>query len=160
MSREFPLAPVVGVGAVVFDDDGRILLVRRGQEPLLGEWSLPGGMLELGERIEDGIRREVREETGLDVVPEEIVTVFDHIAPTEDSVRIRFHYVLIDYRCRLLGGTLQSASDATDARWVTWDELNGHGPFSVRPFTLSVIRKALDQARHTVHIPAPQELPQ
>jgi 8-oxo-dGTP diphosphatase len=147
MQRQFPAAPIAGVGAVVLDAELRVLLVRRGQEPLLGEWSLPGGALELGERLEDGVRREVREETGLYVEPEEIVAVFDHISHAgDDPARVRFHYVLVDYRCRVLGGTLMSATDVTEARWATWNELTGHGALAIRPFTLSVIRKALDQA--------------
>jgi 8-oxo-dGTP diphosphatase len=130
----------------VLDDAQRVLLVRRGQEPLLGEWSIPGGALELGERLEDGVRREVREETGLDVTPEEIVAVFDHISHADDDPsRVRFHYVLVDYRCGVTGGTLKSATDVTEARWATWAELTGHGALKIRPFTLSVIRKALDQ---------------
>lgn len=144
MQREFPAAPIAGVGAVVLDDTQRVLLVRRGQEPLLGEWSLPGGALELGERLEDALRREVAEETGLVVEPVEIVAVFDHIARAEDE-RVRFHYVLVDYRCRVTGGVLACASDATEVRWARWDELTGHGSMALRPFTLSVIRKALDQ---------------
>lgn len=155
MQREFPVAPIAGVGAVVLDDEERILLVRRGQEPLQGEWSLPGGALELGERLEDGVRREVREETGLDIEPVEIVAVFDHISHGEPAARVRFHYVLVDYRCRVLGGTLAGATDVTDARWVRWNELTGHGALVVQPFTLSVIRKALDQlhqAGHTARI--------
>jgi ADP-ribose pyrophosphatase YjhB (NUDIX family) len=147
MQREFPRAPIAGVGAVVLDAEHRVLLVRRGQEPLLGEWSLPGGALELGERLEDGIRREVREETGLSVEPVEIVAVFDHISHApDDATRVRFHYVLVDYRCRVLGGALASATDVTAVRWAHWDELTGHGAIAIRPFTLSVIRKALDQA--------------
>ena len=146
MQREFPNAPIAGVGAVVLDGDGRVLLVRRGQQPLLGEWSLPGGALELGERLEDGVCREVHEETGLDVEPEQIVAVFDHISHADDDpARVRFHYVLVDYRCRVTGGTLASATDATEARWASWNELTGHGALAIRPFTLSVIRKALDQ---------------
>jgi ADP-ribose pyrophosphatase YjhB (NUDIX family) len=146
MQREFPSAPIAGVGAVVLDGDGRVLLVRRGQQPLLGEWSLPGGALELGERLEDGVCREVREETGLDVEAEQIVAVFDHISHADDDpARVRFHYVLVDYRCRVTGGTLASATDATEARWASWNELTGHGALAIRPFTLSVIRKALDQ---------------
>ena len=149
MQREFPTAPIAGVGAVVLDAERRVLLVQRGQPPLLGEWSLPGGALELGERLEDGIRREVREETGLDVEPEEIVAVFDHISHADnDPTRVRFHYVLVDYRCRLLDGTLASATDVTEARWTSWHELTGHGAVVIRPFTLSVIRKALDQRTH------------
>lgn len=147
MQREFPAAPIAGVGAVVLDDAQRVLLVRRGQEPLLGEWSLPGGVLELGERLEDAIRREVAEETGLLVEPVEIVAVFDHIARAEDE-RVRFHYVLVDYRCRVTGGVLACASDATEVRWAGWDVLTGHGGMALRPFTLSVIRKALDQTAH------------
>jgi ADP-ribose pyrophosphatase YjhB (NUDIX family) len=146
MQRQFPTAPIAGVGAVVLDSELRVLLVRRGQEPLLGEWSLPGGALELGERLEDGVRREVREETGLDVDVEEIVAVFDHISHvSNDPARVHFHYVLVDYRCRVLGGALMSATDVTEARWATWSELTGHGALAIRPFTLSVIRKALDQ---------------
>jgi 8-oxo-dGTP diphosphatase len=147
MQREFPAAPIAGVGAIVLDAEDRVLLVRRGQQPLLGEWSLPGGALELGERLEDGVRREVREETGLDVEPVEIVAVFDHIThASDDPSRVRFHYVLVDYRCRLLGGTLAGATDVTEVRWARWKELTGHGALAIRPFTLSVIRKALDQA--------------
>lgn len=149
MQREFPAAPIAGVGAVVLDQENRILLVRRGKAPLAGEWSLPGGALELGERLEDGVRREVHEETGLDVEPLEIVAVFDHISRDDDTPdRVRFHYVLVDYRCRLLGGSLASATDVTEARWANWSELNGHTVLSIRPFTLTVIRKALDQASH------------
>ena len=150
MQREFPSAPIAGVGAVVLDDARRVLLVRRGQEPLKGEWSLPGGALELGERLEDGIRREVLEETGLLVEPIEIVAVFDHISHEDtdgrEAGRVRFHYVLVDYRCRVVSGTLASATDVTEARWMSWQELTGHGGFVVRPFTLSVIRRALEQA--------------
>jgi 8-oxo-dGTP diphosphatase len=146
MQREFPTAPIAGVGAVVLDDARRVLLVRRGQEPLLGEWSLPGGALELGERLEDGVRREISEETGLDVEPVEIVAVFDHISHASDNpAQVRFHYVLVDYRCRVLGGSLASATDVTEVRWASWNELTGHGAIALRPFTLSVIRKALDQ---------------
>lgn len=164
MQREFPAAPIVGVGAVVLDDDQRILLVRRGQEPLLGEWSLPGGALELGERLEDGIRREVAEETGLLVTPLEIVAVFDHIARAQNpdpsgDARVRFHYVLVDYRCRVEGGVLACATDVTEVLWASWDQLEqsernsedialtGDGTLRLNLFTLSVIRKALEQAR-------------
>jgi 8-oxo-dGTP diphosphatase len=152
MQREFPSNPIAGVGAVVLDRNQRVLLVRRGQEPLLGEWSIPGGALELGERLEEGLRREVREETGLDVAPEEIVAVFDHISHAGDNPsRVRFHYVLVDYRCSVVGGTLKGATDVTEARWASWNELTGHSALAVRPFTLSVIRKALDHATKAEH---------
>ena len=134
MKREYPDAPVVGVGAVILDQE-RVLLVRRGQEPLKGQSSLPGGALELGETLEAGIRREVREETGLEVEPVRIIEVLDRISHGEDG-RIRYHYVLVDYLCRVTGGSLACASDAVDAKWTAWDDLDG-----VAEFTVEVIRK-------------------
>jgi 8-oxo-dGTP diphosphatase len=134
MKREYPDIPVVGVGAVVLDGN-RVLLVRRGQEPLKGQWSLPGGALELGEALEEGIRREVREETGLEVEPVRIVAVLDRISRDEEG-RIQYHYVLVDYLCRVTGGSLACASDAVDVKWAAWNELEG-----VAEFTLEVLRK-------------------
>jgi 8-oxo-dGTP diphosphatase len=134
MKREYPDAPVVGVGAVILDQE-RVLLVRRGQEPLKGQWSLPGGALELGETLEEGIRREVREETGLEVEPVRIIEVLDRISHSEDG-RIRYHYVLVDYLCRVTGGLLVCASDAVDVKWAAWDDLDG-----VAEFTVEVIRR-------------------
>src|SRR2546428_7972306 len=113
MAREFPERPVVGVGAVVIDGS-RVLLVKRANEPLKGEWSLPGGAVEIGETLEAAIRREVREETGLDVEVGPIVDVLDRIRYDPDG-RIKFHYVLVDFLCRPLCGTLQGASDAQEA---------------------------------------------
>lgn len=139
MKREYPDAPVVGVGAVILDGN-RVLLIRRGQEPLKGQWSLPGGALELGETLEAGIRREVREETGLEVEAVRIVEVLDRIARSEDG-RVQYHYVLVDYLCRITGGSLACASDAVDAKWATFDELDG-----VAAFTVEVIRKVLSIA--------------
>lgn len=121
MSREYPTQPIVGVGAVILQDN-RVLLVRRGKEPLKGVWSLPGGALELGERLEEGIRREIREEVGLEVEVGPIVEVFERITPDERGV-VRYHYVLIDYLCRPTGGSLLAADDVDDARWVTLREL-------------------------------------
>jgi ADP-ribose pyrophosphatase YjhB (NUDIX family) len=115
IEREFPQAPLVGVGAVVVDE-GRVLLVRRGSEPLKGHWTLPGGMLEVGETLAAGVAREVREETGLDVEPVELVEVLDRIHREGD--RVRFHYVIADYLCRVTGGKLRAASDVGAARWV------------------------------------------
>ena len=120
MKREFPDCPVVGVGGVVIRD-GTVLLIRRGSEPLKGEWSLPGGMLELGEPLEAAVRRELLEETGLQVEPVAVVEVFDRIVP--DGGRVRYHYVIVDYLCLLKGGTLQASSDVTEARWVRRDDL-------------------------------------
>jgi 8-oxo-dGTP diphosphatase len=137
--REYPEAPIVGVGAVVIDGT-KVLLVRRGQEPLKGEWSLPGGALELGETLQQGVVREVLEETGLIVVPGGIIEILDRITPDEASGRIRYHYVLIDFVCHVTGGALCSASDAEEVRWVERDQLqNG---FRLAPVTLVVIEKA------------------
>jgi 8-oxo-dGTP diphosphatase len=137
--REYPEAPIVGVGAVVIDGT-KVLLVRRGQEPLKGEWSLPGGALELGETLQQGVVREVLEETGLIVVPGGIIEILDRITPDEASGRVRYHYVLIDFVCHVSGGALCSASDAEEVRWVERDQLqNG---FRLAPVTLVVIEKA------------------
>jgi 8-oxo-dGTP diphosphatase len=137
--REYPEAPIVGVGAVVIDGT-KVLLVRRGQEPLKGEWSLPGGALELGETLQQGVVREVLEETDLIVVPGGIIEILDRITPDEASGRVRYHYVLIDFVCHVSGGALCSASDAEEVRWVERDQLqNG---FRLAPVTLAVIEKA------------------
>ena len=139
MRREYPEAPIVGVGAVVIDGT-KVLLVRRGQEPLKGEWSLPGGALELGETLQQGVVREVLEETGLIVVPGGIIEILDRITPDEASGRVRYHYVLIDFVWQVSGGALCSASDAEEVRWVERDQLqNG---FRLAPVTLVVIEKA------------------
>src|SRR5208283_3828277 len=101
MQREYPGAPMVAVGAVVVRA-GRVLLVRRGAEPLRGQWSLPGGVLELGESLAAGVVREVREETGLTVEPVELIELLDRIHRLEG--RVRFQYVIADYLCRVIGG--------------------------------------------------------
>ena len=149
MRREFPDAPIVGVGAVVLDGD-RILLVRRGRAPLKGEWSIPGGALELGETLEAGVQREVAEETGVRVKVLGIVEVLDRIVPEEDGTsiesglaarRVRYHYVLIDFLCASLGGDLCCGSDAADACWVARGELATYG---LAQITVSVIEKAFE----------------
>ena len=139
--REFPQAPIVGVGAVVIDA-ARVLLVRRAHEPLKGRWSLPGGALELGETLEQGVIREVLEESGLEVHPTAMVEVFDRITRDEASGRIRYHYVLVDFLCELIRGTICCASDAEDARWVEREQLTSHGAYELEPFTVAVIEKA------------------
>jgi ADP-ribose pyrophosphatase YjhB (NUDIX family) len=147
---------MVGVGAVVLDGN-RVLLVRRGQEPLKGEWSIPGGVLELGETLEEGIRREVAEETGLEVKVLGIVEVLDKIVfeaggsnqrveTAQDAARIewrrvQYHYVLVDFLCRPAGGVLKCGTDAADARWVSREELNSHGIYKLAPATAAVIER-------------------
>jgi 8-oxo-dGTP diphosphatase len=121
MAREYPDNPLVGVGAVVVDDH-RVLLIRRGQPPLLGEWSLPGGVLECGETLREAVAREAREETGLLVQTGEMLGVYERVI-RDDEKRVRYHYVLIDFLCRAVGGDLQAGSDAADVRWFTRDEL-------------------------------------
>jgi 8-oxo-dGTP diphosphatase len=120
MKREFPDHPIVGVGGVVVHR-GRVLLIRRGSEPLKGAWSIPGGLLELGEELAEGVRRELKEETGLDVKPLEVLAVFDRVF--REGPRVRYHYVIVDYACRLIGGRLRAASDVLDARWVRRKDL-------------------------------------
>ena len=134
-AREYPERPIVGVGAVIFDE-GRVLLVQRGHAPMQGEWSLPGGALEVGETLEEGVRREVLEETGLIVEPVAMIEVFDRIA-RDDAGRVQFHYVLVDYLCRITGGSAACASDAADLRWASRDDLD-----TIAPFTREVILKA------------------
>jgi ADP-ribose pyrophosphatase YjhB (NUDIX family) len=121
-------------------DGTKVLLVRRGQEPLKGEWSLPGGALELGETLQQGVVREVLEETGLIVAPDGIIEILDRISQDEASARVRYHYVLIDFVCRVTGGALCPATDAEEVQWVERDQLqNG---FRLAPVTVSVIEKA------------------
>ena len=123
MSREYPECPLVGVGAVIVRDN-LVLLVRRGQAPLLGEWSLPGGVLECGETLRDATIREVREETGLVVETGELLGVYERVVRSEDG-RVRYHYVLIDFLCRAVAGNLKAGSDAADVRWFESAELDG-----------------------------------
>jgi len=138
MSRLYPSLPVVGVGAVIVRQ-GEVLIVRRANPPLQGEWSIPGGALELGEKLRDGVAREVREETGLEVEAGPVLDVFDSIFPDSDG-RPQYHYVLIDYLCHLRSGTLGAASDASEARWARAEELDGLG---MKQVTIEVIRKGL-----------------
>ncbi len=121
MSREYPDKPFVGVGAVIVQEN-RVLLIRRGQAPLLGEWSLPGGVLECGETLRDATIREAGEETGLVVEVGEMLGVYERIIRSEDA-RVRYHYVLIDFLCRPVAGALKAGSDAAEARWYSREDL-------------------------------------
>jgi len=147
IEREYPRAPIVGVGAVVVDA-GRVLLVQRGREPLKGKWSLPGGMLEVGESLHEGVVREVEEETGLKVEPVELIELLDRIVREEtlEGERVRFHYVIADYLCRLTGGRLMAASDAEAVRWVERAEWNSHGALALDPITIRVIESGWQRA--------------
>ncbi len=123
MKRIFPKHPLVGVGGVVIHR-GRVLLVRRGSEPLKGRWSIPGGLVELGEDLAQAVRRELREETGLRVEPRQVLAILDRIQ--RQGRRVRYHFVIVDYACRLKGGRLRPASDVDDARWVRPEELDSY----------------------------------
>ena len=148
IKRRYPAQPVVGVGAVVFKGD-EVLLVRRGQEPARGSWSLPGGLVELGETLVAAITRELAEETGLTVTLLGIAAVAERIFPDPDG-RIAYHYVLVDYLCDYLGGELTVGSDITAARFISRSELAG---FDLPEFTADVIRRAWDQKRQGACLP-------
>ena len=122
--RRYPPRPVVGVGAVIVHA-GRVVLIRRKYEPLAGQWSLPGGTLELGESLEAGVAREIREETGLEVEVGPVVDVFDRILLDAER-RVQYHFVLVDFLCRPVGGLLQAGSDVDDAVWVAPEGLAGY----------------------------------
>jgi len=136
-SRAYPARPIVGVGAVVFVE-GRVVLVRRRYEPLAGQWSLPGGTLELGETLEAGVAREVLEETGLVVEVGPMVEVFDRIL-LDDRRKIRFHFVLVDYLCDPIGGRLAHGSDASEVTLAEPDDL---GPYDLTRKAAAVVAKA------------------
>jgi 8-oxo-dGTP diphosphatase len=144
LQREFPRTPLIGVGAVVVHE-GRVLLVRRGREPLKGHWTLPGGVLEVGETLAEGVAREVKEETGMEVEPIELVELLDRIH--RDAGQVRYHYVIADYLCRVIGGNLRAASDADDVRWVEHAEWNSHSALTLDPITVRVIEKGWQQAQ-------------
>ncbi len=150
MRREFPVKPVVGVGGVVVRGE-HVLLVRRGREPLKGRWSIPGGRLELGEDLAAGVRRELREETGLVVEPIEVLAVFDRIV--WQGRRIRFHFVIVDYACRVKGGRLKPASDVLAARWVRRRDLP---QYRLTKIATSVIGKAFRFFSYAIGSKAPK----
>jgi 8-oxo-dGTP diphosphatase len=143
MQREFPSSPLVGVGAVVVHD-ARVLLVQRGTEPAKGQWSIPGGLIEVGEPLSSAVAREVLEETGLVVEPVELIELLDRIH--RDGDRIRYHYVIADYLCRVTGGTLLAASDADAVRWVERSEWNSHSALRIDPITTRVIEAGWQRA--------------
>jgi 8-oxo-dGTP diphosphatase len=148
MPREYPDRPVVGVGGVVIED-GRALLIRRGSEPLRGQWSIPGGMLELGESLQAGVARELLEETSLHVRVLELIEVFDRIylqepdIPNAPSQRPRYHYVIVDYLCERISGEARAGSDVTDVAFAREEEL---GEFHLTETATRVLRRAFAMA--------------
>jgi 8-oxo-dGTP diphosphatase len=146
--RSYPERPIVGVGAVILDDEKRVLLVKRAHEPLKGEWSLPGGGVDIGETLEAAVAREVLEETGLTVKVGPLVEIVERI--TRDERGVQYHFVIVDYLCRPIGGTLACSSDADAAEWVS---MEGIDRFSLTQSALDVIAKGLEvllraSARH------------
>ena len=135
MKREYPDSPLVGVGAIIIDD-GRVLLVKRGHPPLEGEWSIPGGVLEVGETL-----REAREETCMTVEPADLLGVYDRVIRDDDG-RTLYHYVLIDFLCRRVDGDARAADDADEVRWFTQEEVN---ELALPEDTAEVIRLGFDK---------------
>lgn len=135
--RLYPTRPIVGVGGVIVDGD-RLVLIKRKYEPLANRWSIPGGTLEVGEGLEEGVARELVEETGLVVRVGPVIEVFDRILRDEDG-RVRYHFVLVDYLCLPVGGSLQAGDDVSEAEWARLDELT---PYDLTAKATSVIHKA------------------
>jgi 8-oxo-dGTP diphosphatase len=138
-SREYPDRPVVGVGGVVISN-GRALLVRRGAPPLQGEWSIPGGMLEIGETLSEGVRRELAEETGVEVRVLDLIEVFERIL-LDAGGRAKYHYVVLDYLCEAIRGNARAGSDVIAVAWANDSEL---AQYSLTPTAMRVIEKALE----------------
>jgi ADP-ribose pyrophosphatase YjhB (NUDIX family) len=139
MKRDYPDRPIVGVGAVIVDGQ-RALIVQRGGEPLKGHWSIPGGVVELGETLRQAVAREALEETGLVIQVGEVVEVFDSIVP-DATGGTKYHYVLIDFRCEVIAGEARPGSDAMAVRWISAGELD---TFEMQDSAKKVVRKALD----------------
>jgi 8-oxo-dGTP diphosphatase len=142
MQREFPETPLVGVGAIIIEN-ARVVLVKRAHPPLQAEWSIPGGVLEVGELVRQAAIREACEETGLTVDPGELLGVYDRVLRDPDK-RVRYHYVLVDFLCRRVAGDLVAASDATEVRWFTREELPA---LKLAEDTIDVIHKGFDKLR-------------
>lgn len=140
MSREYPDRPLIGVGSIIIEND-RVVLVKRAHPPIQGQWSIPGGVLEVGELVREAAIREAQEETGLIVEPGELLGVFDRVLRDADN-RVQYHYVLIDFLCRRIGGELLAASDAAEIRWFTPTELPA---LNLAQDTLEVIQKGFEK---------------
>jgi ADP-ribose pyrophosphatase YjhB (NUDIX family) len=167
-SREYPERPVVGVGGVVIER-GRALLIRRGEEPLRGQWSIPGGTLEVGETLEEGTRRELEEETGLQVRVVELIELFERIFRDEGhdgggvqgrelrgGGRPRYHFVILDYLCERVSGEARAGGDVTDIAWAAEDEL---ASFQLTPTAMRILKKGFAMARASAGAAARGEIP-
>jgi 8-oxo-dGTP diphosphatase len=150
MKREYPERPLIGIGAIIIEpdrtaergkDSPRVVLVKRAHPPIQGQWSIPGGVLEVGELVREAAVREAREETGLIVEPGDLLGVYDRVL-YDAKKRVQYHYVLIDFLCRVVGGELRADSDAAEVRWFTREELP---PLNLAEDTQDVIRKGFDK---------------
>jgi mutator protein MutT len=137
MKRKYPDQPIIGVGGIIFYED-RVLLIKRGMEPSLGQWSIPGGAVCVGETLEEAVVREVLEETHLEVEVLTLAKVLERIF-RDPAGRVVYHYVLVDFLCRWKAGELKSDSDAQDARFISLQDLLS---FQIAPVTLEVIHRA------------------
>ena len=142
MKREYPDAPLVGVGVVIVED-GCVLLVKRGHPPLAGEWSIPGGVLELGETLREAAMREAREETCLTVETADLLGVYDRVL-RDEAQRTLYHYVLVDFLCRRVSGEAQAAGDAAEVRWCTAAEVRN---LKLAEDTAEVIRLGFEKLK-------------
>ena len=142
MNREYPDSPLVGVGAIIIDE-GRVLLVKRGHPPLAGEWSIPGGVLGLGETLREAAVREAREETCLTVETAELLGVYDRVLRDNDG-RTQYHFVLIDFLCRRVAGDAEASDDADEVRWFTAAEIADLG---LAEDTVQVIREGFEKVK-------------
>jgi 8-oxo-dGTP diphosphatase len=142
MRREYPDSPLVGVGAIIVEDK-RVLLVKRGHPPLLGEWSIPGGVLELGEALEEAVVREAWEETGLTVETAGLLGVYNRVLRDSDE-RTLYHYVLVDYLCHRVSGEPQAAGDAAEVRWFSQEEI---AQLSLPQDTAAVIKLGFEKRK-------------
>jgi 8-oxo-dGTP diphosphatase len=141
-SREYPERPIVGVGGVIISG-GRVLLIKRGHPPLEGEWSIPGGTLELGETLLEGVRRELAEETGMDVRVLDLIEVFERVF-RDEAGKARYHFVILDYLCEAINGQPRAGSDVTDVAWAFEAELER---YSLTPTAKRVILRAFEMSR-------------
>jgi 8-oxo-dGTP diphosphatase len=155
--REYPERPIVGVGGVLIED-GKALLIRRGSEPLLGQWSIPGGTLELGETLREGVAREMAEETGIIVRVLDLIEVFERINPylapeaRDANVRPRFHFVIVDYLCEKISGEAAAGGDATDVAYVAEEDLPR---YQLTEAAMRVLRSAFAMDRKRRAVPRP-----
>lgn len=142
MNRTYPAQPILAIGAVIVVD-GRVVLVRRGNPPRAGQWSLPGGAVEIGESMRDAVRREMREETGLEVAVGPLLDLVEHVDRDDDG-RVRHHYVIADYRAEAIGGTLRAGGDAVE---IVQADPAALGSFGLSAASIEVIRRAVADPR-------------